>query len=243
VRCPHRCCGQDDCGMDAGALPARVELTNPYLVRRRWESTPVVKSSRKFRAHSATFADTPDRRSVVGPTGASCVACPMYDRPDFAVHVRGLRSCCPVVVVCGEVKMATAAEFGEALASVLAYDPLHLVVDLANTTFFDCSGIRLLVSAKNHMSEGSKVIVRKPPPTFQEALRILEVNPRGVVIIDAPTRPAMASEDEFAVRRWAERRRLRTPPVPGPLSKPAPWPPGPAPYPSAPTVSAAPGQF
>jgi anti-anti-sigma factor len=168
------------------------------------------------------------------------VVWPMYDRPDFAVHVRGLRSCCPVVVVCGEVKMATAPELGEALASVLAYDPLHLVVDLANTTFFDCSGIRLLVSAKNHMSEGSKVIVRRPPPTFQEALRILEINPRGVVIIDAP---ATASVDEFAVRNWVERRRPRTPLVPGPLSKPAPWSPDPAPYTSARSVPAAPGQF
>jgi anti-sigma B factor antagonist len=178
-----------------------------------------------------------DQWSGLPELAALCAA--MHDRPQFAVHVRGLQSCCPVVAVCGEVDTATAPELSEALASVLVYDPLHLVVDLANTTFFDCSGVRLLVSAKNHMSEESKVIVRRPPPTFQEALRILEIDPHGVVVIDAPTRPATEALAEFAVRSWS-RRRFRTPIVPGPLSDPAPWSPGPAPISTSPD-SPAPG--
>jgi anti-sigma B factor antagonist len=108
----------------------------------------------------------------------------MGNSPAFAVQVRNLKALCPVVAVSGDVDLDTAPELADALATALAYDPLDLVLDLSNATLFGSSGIALLVSARNHLSEVSRLIVRGPSSLVQKTLRFLEIEPQCVVIED-----------------------------------------------------------
>jgi anti-sigma B factor antagonist len=69
----------------------------------------------------------------------------------------------PVVEIHGEVDLATAPELADCVTAALARDPVDLIVDMTNTTFLDCSGISVLVAARNRLSD-AQLILRRPRP-------------------------------------------------------------------------------
>lgn len=79
----------------------------------------------------------------------------------------------PVVFVYGEIDVLTAPRLHETLQEVIAESPSSLLVDLANVTFIDSTGLGALVVAHRHLEErGGKLrLVSVPPPVAQ----ILEV--------------------------------------------------------------------
>ena len=63
------------------------------------------------------------------------------------------------VVVSGEVDMATAPELGEAMRSVASTGVLRLVVDLADVSFMDSSGLGMLAAMHREQSARGGVVV------------------------------------------------------------------------------------
>jgi anti-anti-sigma factor len=78
------------------------------------------------------------------------------------------------VAVTGEVDLATAPEFRDAMLGLLrTRDPSILDIDLAGVTFLDCTGISALVAVRNAaIDAGCHVRVRHPQPIVG---RVLEV--------------------------------------------------------------------
>lgn len=74
----------------------------------------------------------------------------------------------------GEIDLGTARLIDQALAEVLAAEPDRVVVDLAEVTFIDSSGLNALVRARNLVGEqrGTLVLAQVPP----ELRRLLEIS-------------------------------------------------------------------
>jgi anti-anti-sigma factor len=66
------------------------------------------------------------------------------------------------VTVNGEVDIATVADLRAGLTEALGAQPRRLVVDLASTTFIDCSGMRVIRQAGREASPECTVILRSP---------------------------------------------------------------------------------
>ena len=73
----------------------------------------------------------------------------------------------------GELDLATASAFEEALRDCARRHPARVVVDLADVPFIDASGLRVLIEARRrqHEADGELLIAR---PSRQVA-RLLEV--------------------------------------------------------------------
>jgi anti-sigma B factor antagonist len=106
----------------------------------------------------------------------------MGDQPTFSVHVRFLDPHRPVVEVHGDVDLATAPELVACMTAALARDPVDLIVDMTNTTFFDCSGISVLVAARNRLSDDAQLILRRPRPFIRQVLRLLRLDMDCVMV-------------------------------------------------------------
>jgi anti-sigma B factor antagonist len=72
----------------------------------------------------------------------------------------------PVLVVYGEVDALTSPRVHEALSALIAAGHLRVLVDLANVSFIDSSGLTALVVAHRHLDEinGELQIVAVPEP-------------------------------------------------------------------------------
>lgn len=79
----------------------------------------------------------------------------------------------PVVFVYGEIDVMTAPRLHETLEEVIAESPSSLLVDLANVSFIDSTGLGALVVAHRHLEErgGRLRLVSVPAPVAQ----VLEV--------------------------------------------------------------------
>jgi anti-sigma B factor antagonist len=64
-----------------------------------------------------------------------------------------------VLSVGGEIDLATAPEFEEAISSVLADDPSALIIDLSEVTFLASAGLQLLVATHERMGESADFAV------------------------------------------------------------------------------------
>ncbi|MFI6130577.1 STAS domain-containing protein [Micromonospora sp. NPDC051141] len=82
-----------------------------------------------------------------------------------------------VLMVTGEVDMATADELALALADLLRRRPLHrLLVDLAGVRFLDSSGIRtLLEAAQDAQHRGCHLVLVNTPRNVRRVLEIAGV--------------------------------------------------------------------
>jgi anti-sigma B factor antagonist len=109
--------------------------------------------------------------------------CHMGPSPAFAVQVLDLESLHPIVRIQGEIDVATAPEMADSVATVLAHDPLDLVLDLTDTEFMDCSGVGVIVRARNHLPDESRVILRHPTPIIRQVFALLELD--TAVVIEA----------------------------------------------------------
>jgi anti-anti-sigma factor len=105
----------------------------------------------------------------------------MGPEPDFAVQVLDLETLHPTVQVRGEIDFATVPEVEDGVAAVLALDPLDLVLDLTDAAFMDCSGVSIIVRARNHLPDESRVVLRNPAPIVRRLLAILELDTEVVI--------------------------------------------------------------
>lgn len=79
----------------------------------------------------------------------------------------------PTLVVYGEVDVVTSPRLHEALEQLLEDGPSLVLVDMANVTFIDSSGLGALVVADRHLEErGSE-------------LRLVALSPRVTSVLEA----------------------------------------------------------
>ncbi|PWI42826.1 STAS domain-containing protein [Streptomyces sp. ICBB 8177] len=110
-----------------------------------------------------------------------------------------------VLAVSGEVDVATGELLHRRLAQVLAHRR-DLVVDLSAVTFFDCSGLRVLMAARRRAAlAGVGLRLRGLSPSVERVLRFTRL--RSVFTVD----PEPASR----VRALAARPGRRPPGGPG----------------------------
>jgi anti-anti-sigma factor len=88
------------------------------------------------------------------------------DAPEFHVVVDA-ESNPPVVMVWGEVDLASVAAFREALVEALAREPSMLVLDLCHVTFMGSTGIRELIRAHRRVPH---IELRVSTPIVKRAL-------------------------------------------------------------------------
>ena len=90
---------------------------------------------------------------------------------DTAVWQTGQESV--IVVLNGDLDLATAPKLRQELADLADCDAIDLVIDLANLEFIDSSGISVLVEALEHMrSRGGTLVVRNPNPMARKIFEI-----------------------------------------------------------------------
>jgi len=123
----------------------------------------------------------------------------MDDPSCFSVHALHPGTRRPVIVVTGEIDVATAPEFAAEVAVAVATDPLDLVIDLTDASLLDAAGVRVIIWARMHLTAEARIIIRHPQPIVRKVLRITGVD-LGCVIEEARWRPP---------REPARRRALR----------------------------------
>jgi anti-sigma B factor antagonist len=78
-----------------------------------------------------------------------------------------------VVMLTGELDMATAPDLADVLDSLLAAEPGDIVVDLAELSFIDSSGLAVLVTTQTTLHEqGRRLSLRSPR---RHAVKVLEI--------------------------------------------------------------------
>ena len=89
----------------------------------------------------------------------------------FDVRVETLQDGTAVVVVGGELDLATSLRFEDAIAA--GRDAPHVVIDLTDCTFLDSSGVRALsMSARAASERGARLDLVASDPAV---LRVLEI--------------------------------------------------------------------
>jgi anti-sigma B factor antagonist len=78
-----------------------------------------------------------------------------------------------VVMLAGELDMATAPDLADVLESLVTDGPDEIVVDLAGLSFVDSSGLAVLVTTQNTLHEqGRRLSLRAPR---RHAIKVLEI--------------------------------------------------------------------
>jgi anti-sigma B factor antagonist len=94
-----------------------------------------------------------------------------------------------VVSVTGDVDLMSAPHLREAMEEALGRSP-HLIVDVAEMTFIDSSGLSALVHAHRQAADaGGSMTVRRPSPTLKRLLSITHLE-TVLVVDDAETGPS-----------------------------------------------------
>ena len=103
----------------------------------------------------------PTRRSI----GAIGVPCSMGSTPNIVVQVLDRDYPRPIFRIAAEVDLTTAPELAEGVESVLSHSPVDLVLDLdlGDTAFLDCSGIAVVVGARNRLPKRRSRLSLAPP--------------------------------------------------------------------------------
>ena len=77
-----------------------------------------------------------------------------------------------VVVAQGEIDVATAPELRDLLRDELALSPKKLIIDMADVSFIDSSGLSELVAFKAGETVGTDVILRNPSQRVRFVLEV-----------------------------------------------------------------------
>ncbi|WP_380163440.1 STAS domain-containing protein [Jannaschia sp. R86511] len=84
---------------------------------------------------------------------------------------------CAVVQVDGELDMASSPVLEQTLTELLAQGYLHLDLDLADLTFCDSTGLRVMVEARDRLApHRGTVVVHDPCPALRVLLRICHLD-------------------------------------------------------------------
>lgn len=90
---------------------------------------------------------------------------------EIAVLQRGHRGVS--VVLCGELDHASAPDLRNRLARLISGGVIHIVIDLANVTFIDSTGISVfLTTLKRTEERGGSLVIRNTTPA---AFRVFEI--------------------------------------------------------------------
>ena len=100
---------------------------------------------------------------------------------DFDVRVETTPAGAAVLRIFGELDLATASRFEEAVAS--AAPATHIVIDLSGCTFLDSAGMRSLVNASRDAPESRVDLVTTDPGI----LRVLEITGVDTVLAVHPS--------------------------------------------------------
>jgi anti-anti-sigma factor len=99
----------------------------------------------------------------------------VIEEPPFSVDVAWQRGTA-TVSLSGEVDVATAPKLDECLFEVVTQSPGHLVVDLAQLRFIDCSGAAVLGRARAALSStGCTMVLRSPNRLVRLVLRVSDL--------------------------------------------------------------------
>jgi anti-sigma B factor antagonist len=95
-----------------------------------------------------------------------------------------------VVTLAGELDMATAPELADVFEALVADGPGEIVVDLAELSFVDSSGLAVFVTTQNALHEqGRRLSLRSPR---RHAIKVLEI--AGLIeFLDVQTEPSPES--------------------------------------------------
>ena len=77
-----------------------------------------------------------------------------------------------VLVLRGEIDLASAPRLQLALANTFAADPSRIVVDLAGVEFIDSTGLKCLIEARERAADRSSLVLRHVPA---QPRRLLEL--------------------------------------------------------------------
>ena len=76
------------------------------------------------------------------------------------------------MVITGELDLTTRAVLAEQLSAILRTRPRRLILDLAGAGFIDCGTARLIVSAGQSLSEGTRTVIRRPSRAVRRVLEL-----------------------------------------------------------------------
>jgi anti-sigma B factor antagonist len=83
----------------------------------------------------------------------------------------------PVIVLCGEADLMSAAELSDALTAQVTGRAQHLTVDLSGLEFADSASVRALVLAGQTLRErGGTLVLAHPQPAVARLLSLLGVD-------------------------------------------------------------------
>jgi anti-anti-sigma factor len=100
-----------------------------------------------------------------------------------------------VVVVVGELDLATAPRLSEALAE-MAEPGRVILVDLSDTEFMDCAGLAPLVAACEHQRElGGDLFLEAPSGAVSRVIECTQVDKFVTVVSDPGPESAVGSGD------------------------------------------------
>ena len=106
------------------------------------------------------------------------------DLPEFSVRV-ALGEIKQLVVVNGELDLVTAPRLEERLKSVIDSTDGDIVVDLANVTFIDSTGLRTMLVAHDRLSQTDRVLAVRRPSV--QVVRLLEICGLGNLVEADPS--------------------------------------------------------
>jgi anti-sigma B factor antagonist len=108
--------------------------------------------------------DSPSSMSTLDPRDGEISS-------QFRVAVRASTDRTAVLALRGEVDLASAAELRNALTVSIKVGVRHLILDCAELTFLDASGVGALVVASTDLrARGGKLVVRNPSVPVQIVL-------------------------------------------------------------------------
>lgn len=91
------------------------------------------------------------------------------------------------ITVCGEIDVVSVDVLTQCLDHVVARQPNQLVIDLAQVSFIDTSGLHAIMRAHRALSPDCPVIVRSPQ---HQARRILQISRLDTLLtIEEPAQP------------------------------------------------------
>ncbi len=81
-----------------------------------------------------------------------------------------------VLSVGGDIDLATAPLFEEAIADALADDPPALIIDLSEVTFLASAGLQLLVATQERIGESAEFAVVAEGPATSRPIRLTNLD-------------------------------------------------------------------
>ena len=115
----------------------------------------------------------------------------MFERIPIAFHVRPAQGCRHACVVAGEVDLATAPRLDKAIRELERRRLPMVQVDLAEVSFMDVTGLRVLLDAARRANEdGHRFTISRPQPNVRRLLELAAID-QSLEMIDEPPTPGV----------------------------------------------------